>query len=151
MYISFMNEFEACPTEGALGLLTLLIKSGRFAESRLDQALGSEGLTFVKWRMLDALVIAGAPVSLGRLAEHLNCVKSNITQLTDRLESERSVKRVSDPEDRRSILMELTESGKRMHSRGLEALRSTTQALFSNSSEEERNSLRRLLVMLGGE
>lgn len=58
-----MNDFEACPTEGALGLLTLLIKSGRFAESRLDQALGSEGLTFVKWRMLDALVNAGSPLA----------------------------------------------------------------------------------------
>ena len=46
-----MNEFEACPTEGVLGLLTLLIRSGRFAESSLDQALDSVGLTFVKWRI----------------------------------------------------------------------------------------------------
>lgn len=144
-----MNEFEACPTEGALGLLALLIKSGRFAEARLDQALGSEGLTFVKWRMLDALVKAGAPLSLGRLAEHLNCVKSNITQLTDRLESEGTVKRVSDPEDRRSILMELTEAGRRMHSTGLEALGAATESIFSGSTEEERNSLRRLLGLLG--
>ena len=51
-----LSQFEACPTEGALGLLALLIKSGRFAESRLDEALDSIGLTFVKWRMLDAIV-----------------------------------------------------------------------------------------------
>jgi DNA-binding MarR family transcriptional regulator len=139
------NEFEACPTEGALGLLALLIKSGRFAESRLDQALDSAGLTFVKWRMLDAIVKAGSPVSLGKLAEHVNCVKSNITQLTDRLESEGKVRRVPDPDDRRSILMELTESGRIMHIAGLEALGMTSQRLFETSNEEERNLLRQLL------
>ena len=144
-----MNEFESCPTEGALGLLALLIKSGRFAESRLDQALNSAGLTFVKWRMLDAIVKAESPVSLGKLAEHLNCVKSNVTQLTDRLEAEGTVRRVSDPEDRRSILMELTESGRSMHKAGLEALQTTTRELFEESSEEQRNSLRRILKVLG--
>jgi DNA-binding MarR family transcriptional regulator len=146
-----MNEFDACPTDGTLGLLTLLIKSGRFAESRLDQALESAGLTFVKWRMLDALVKAKAPVSLGKLAEHLNCVKSNVTQLSDRLESEGIVRRVTDPEDRRSTLMELTESGRSMHGNGLEALQSTTRALFATSDESERDSLRRLLGLLSGD
>ena len=144
------NEFEACPTEGALGLLALLIKSGRFAESRLDEALDSAGLTFVKWRMLDAIVKAESPVSLGKLAEHLNCVKSNITQLTDRLESEGTVKRVSDPGDRRSILMDLTESGRSMHKSGLEALTRTTQTLFAVSNEEQRNVLRYLLETISG-
>jgi DNA-binding MarR family transcriptional regulator len=143
-----MNEFEACPTEGALGLLSLLIKSGRFAESRLDQSLDSAGLTFVKWRMLDALVNAKSPLSLGKLAEHLNCVKSNVTQLTDRLEAEGTVRRVSDPEDRRSILMELTESGRSMHKAGLEALAMATKTLFATSNEEQRNALRHLLEMI---
>ena len=145
-----MNEFESCPTEGPLGLLTLLIRSGRFAESRLDQSLDSAGLTFVKWRMLDALVKSTSPVSLGKLADHLNCVKSNVTQLTDRLESEGIVRRVSDLEDRRSILMELTESGRQMHRAGTEALESTTRKLFATSNEEQLNALRHILVMLGG-
>lgn len=145
-----MNEFEACPTDGALGLLSLLIKSGRFAESRLDQSLDSAGLTFVKWRMLDALVNAKSPLSLGKLAEHLNCVKSNITQLTDRLEAEGTVRRISDPEDRRSILMELTESGRSMHKAGVEALTMATRKLFAASNEEQRNALRHLLEMIYG-
>ena len=145
-----LSEFEACPTEGALGLLALLIKSGRFAESRLDEALGSVGLTFVKWSMLDAIVKAGSPIALGKLAEHLHCVKSNITQLTDRLESEGTVRRVSDPEDRRSTLMELTESGRSTHSGGLDALGKATQALFAASNEEERNVLRQLLETISG-
>jgi DNA-binding MarR family transcriptional regulator len=145
-----MNEFESCPTEGALGLLALLIKSGRSAESRLDQALNSAGLTFVKWRMLDAIVKAESPISLGKLAEHLNCVKSNVTQLTDRLEAEGTVRRVSDPDDRRSILMELTDSGRSMHRAGLEALQLTTRELFADSNEEQRNYLRRILEVFGG-
>ncbi len=145
-----MNQFDACPAEGALGLLALLIKSGRIAESRLDQALDSAGLTFVKWRMLDAIVKSGSTIALGKLAEHLRCVKSNVTQLTDRLESEGTVRRVSDPDDRRSTLIELTESGKGMHRAGLEALESVTRALFENFDEEQRNSLRLYLEMLEG-
>jgi DNA-binding MarR family transcriptional regulator len=145
-----MNDYGACPTDGTLGLLTLLIRNGRLAESRLDQALGSAGLTFVKWRMLDAIVKAESPVSLGKLAEHLHCVKSNVTQLTDRLEAEGTVRRVSDQEDRRSILMELTESGRNMHKAGLEALQSTTREFFASSSEEQRNSLRLFLETLSG-
>lgn len=143
-----MNEFQSCPTQGTLGLLTLLIKSGRFAETRLDQALESADLTFVKWRMLDALVNAKSPVSLGMLADHLSCVKSNITQLTDRLESEGTVRRVPDPEDRRSVLIELTDAGRSMHKAGLEALESTTRALFSGASDDQRDSLRDLLGLI---
>jgi DNA-binding MarR family transcriptional regulator len=100
--------------------------------------------------MLDAIVKAGSPISLGKLAEHLNCVKSNITQLTDRLESEGTVRRVSDPDDRRSTLMELTESGRSTHRGGLDALAKTTQALFAASNEEERNVLRHLLETISG-
>jgi DNA-binding MarR family transcriptional regulator len=77
-------------------------------------------------------------------------VKSNVTQLTDRLEAEGTVRRVSDQEDRRSILMELTESGRNMHKDGLEALQSTTREFFASSSEEQRNSLRRFLEILSG-
>jgi DNA-binding MarR family transcriptional regulator len=98
--------------------------------------------------MLDAIVNAKSPVSLGKLAEHLNCVKSNVTQLTDRLEAEGTVRRVSDMEDRRSILMELTESGRSLHKAGLDALAMATKAMFATSNEEQRNSLRDLLQMI---
>jgi DNA-binding MarR family transcriptional regulator len=145
-----MNEFDECPTEGALGLLTLLIKTGRLAESRLDEALASENLTFVKWRTLEALVKANSPVCLGELAKSINCVKSNVTQLADKLQAEGIVKRVADPNDRRSILIELTGQGSRVHQAGLKAMETTTRKLFSSSTEPDRIALRDLLGKLDG-
>ncbi len=143
-----MNEFAHCPTEGAIGLLALLITSGRLAEARLDDALSDAHLTFVKWRALDTLMKAGAPVPLKQLPAELHCVKSNVTQLIDSLEAERIVRRMPDPEDRRSVLVTLTVSGGRAHRAGREALESATQSLFSKFTEKDREALRKLLNTL---
>src|SRR5690349_14662117 len=137
-----MNGMEQCPTEGAIGLLALLIRSGRLAESRLDDALASAGLTFVKWRTVDGLLKAEEPVSLGTLAELVGCVRSNVTQLIDKLEVEGIVRRIPDSQDRRSILVEVTEKGREMHGAGRRALESVTQALFAPMDHEDREELR---------
>jgi DNA-binding MarR family transcriptional regulator len=151
MYNIVVNEFRQCPTEGAIGLLALLIKSGRLAESRLDDALASVDLTFVKWRTLDALVKAESPIPLGLLAERLSCVKSNVTQLVDKLEVEGAVQRASDREDRRSILVDLTDKGQWLHGAGRQALELATQALFHSFGDEDRAVLRQLLNALEGD
>lgn len=148
MYNLPVNEFSQCPTEGAIGLLSLLIKSGRLAESRLDDALYAVGLSFVKWRALDALVKAETPIPLKMLPAQLNCVKSNVTQLVDKLEEEKLLRRVAAPEDRRSILVELTGTGRNAHRCGREALEGATQKFFEPFSHEDRESLRQLLISL---
>ena len=143
-----MNEFSQCPTEGAIGLLALLIKSGRLAESRLDCALSRAGLTFVRWRALDALARAGEPIPLKLLPGELNCVKSNITQLVDKLESEGIVKRLPDPDDRRGILVELTAAGRDAHLAGRQALETATQDLFREFEASDREELRKSLLTI---
>jgi DNA-binding MarR family transcriptional regulator len=143
-----VNEFSHCPTEGAIGLLALLIQSGRLAEGRLDRELDAAGLTFVKWRALDTLAKADGPVALKLLPGELHCVKSNVTQLVDKLEDEKLVVRAPDTEDRRSILVELTAAGREAHRAGREALETATRSLFEGFLDEEREHLRRLLSQL---
>jgi DNA-binding MarR family transcriptional regulator len=140
-----MNEFSECPTEGAIGLLALLINSGRLAEGRLDNALGAVDLTFVKWRALDALVKLDAPASPTLLAEKLHCVKSNVTQLVDKLEAENIVRREADPADRRGTLVQLTCNGKRLHKTGRDALDLATQTLFAAVDDASKATLRSIL------
>lgn len=118
------------------------------AEARLDDALTSVGLTFVKWRAIDSLMMAGEPIPLKRLPEQLGCVKSNITQLVDKLEAEGILRRLPDPEDRRGTRVELTEKGRAAYTTGREALESATHALFANFSHEDSEALRRLLGLL---
>ena len=80
-------------------------------EEKLESALGSVGLSMAKHSALSKLAEAGEPLTLSDLAERLSCVRSNITQLVDRLEADGLVRRVDDPADRRSVRAELTPLG----------------------------------------
>ena len=50
------------------------------------------------------------PISLSELAEKLTCVRSNVTQLVDRLEADGLAKRADDPADRRAVRAKVTAS-----------------------------------------
>ena len=80
-------------------------------EEKLESALGSVGLSMAKHSALSKLAEAGEPLTLSDLAERLSCVRSNITQLVDRLEADGLVRRLDDPADRRSVRAELTPLG----------------------------------------
>jgi DNA-binding MarR family transcriptional regulator len=58
------------------------------------------------------------PISLSELAEKLTCVRSNVTQLVDRLEADGLVKRIDDPTDRRAVRAEVTPLGRERYSVG---------------------------------
>lgn len=80
------------------------------------------GLSMAKHSALSRLQEAGEPLTLSELAERLSCVRSNITQLVDRLEADGLVRRVADPSDRRSVRAELTALGREKHAAGASEL-----------------------------
>jgi DNA-binding MarR family transcriptional regulator len=75
-------------------------------------------------------------------------VRSNITQLVDRLEAEKLVVRVDDPQDRRSIRAELTAEGRKRHAAGLRALRQAEKELTARLPDRDREALLRVLGSL---
>src|SRR3954462_1260350 len=97
----------ASPSIGMSSLLHAASSVESFLESRLSAA----GLSIPKLAALNRLVEAGDSLPLGQLAERLACVKSNVTQLVDRLEADGLVTRAPDPGDRRSRLAALTAAG----------------------------------------
>ena len=88
-----------------------LIGAAHEIERQLEEALASVNLSGAKFAALSALSSEGQPVSLSDLAAKLTCVRSNITQLVDRLEKDGLVKRTDDPSDRRGVRAELTPLG----------------------------------------
>src|SRR4030081_3531772 len=100
--------------------MTAAARTGLFAvlhaanslEARVEARLAEIGLSLPKLAALHQLTQAGDSLPLGQLAERLACVKSNVTQLVDRLEGDGLVTRAADPSDRRSRLAVITESGK---------------------------------------
>ena len=113
--------------------------------SRLETALEPVGLSLAKFRVLAQLASADEPLPLSTLAEHSACVRSNITQLVDRLEAEKLVVRVHDPHDRRLVRAALTSEGRARHAAGVEALDRAEREMFPGGRREE---LARLLSVL---
>ncbi len=125
-----------------------LIFSLHVVEERLEVALEPFGLSVAKFGVLAKLVAAGESLPLGMLAERMACVRSNMTQLIDRLEADKLVRRVADPGDRRSIRAELTKEGRDRYTAALRTVEQVERELFSGLPEDQQDVLLRLLGSL---
>jgi DNA-binding MarR family transcriptional regulator len=146
-----MNDSSATPHPVPAPMAFLLIGSVHQLEARLEAALGQVGLSLAKFGVIARLVAAGEPVALGCLAERCSCVRSNMTQLVDRLEAERLVERVSDPDDRRSVRAALTDLGRLRHGEGSRILATAEGTIFAGLEDAERETLVRLVRRVGQE
>jgi DNA-binding MarR family transcriptional regulator len=117
-------------------------------EERLEAALEPLGLSVAKFGVLAKLVAAGESLPLGTLAERMACVRSNMTQLIDRLEAEKLVRRVADPGDRRSIHAELTREGRERYAGALNIIEQAERELFSGLPRDQQDILLKLLGSL---
>jgi DNA-binding MarR family transcriptional regulator len=129
------------------GLFAVLHASG-VLESRMEAQLAEVGLSLAKLAALRQLSLAGDSLPLGQLADRLACVKSNVTQLIDRLEGDGFVSREADPNDRRSCLAVLTDAGRAAFVRGRTVQQQAERELFGALSAEESDQLHALLAKL---
>ena len=129
------------------GFFAVLHTSG-VLETRVESKLSDVGLSIAKLAALHVLAKAGESLPLGQLAERLSCVKSNVTQLVDRLEADGLVSRAADSNDRRSRLAVLTAAGRKAYAKGIEIQSQAERELFSALSNEESKKLHELLAKL---
>jgi DNA-binding MarR family transcriptional regulator len=135
MYYSYMNDKIAYS----------LMHAAHSIESRFDEALGSVNLSGPKFAALSVLVAEDQPISLSDLAEKLTCVRSNVTQLVDRLEADRLVKRTDDPADRRGVRAEVTKFGRERHAAGLKVVNRVHEEVAKQLSTVDQSALKRAL------
>jgi DNA-binding MarR family transcriptional regulator len=114
-----------------------LLHAASSVENFVEAKLSAVGLSIPKLAALNRLVEAGDSLPLGQLAERLACVKSNVTQLVDRLEADGFVTRAPDPNDRRSRLAVITESGRTAYVEGARIQHAAEQQLFSALSDDD--------------
>jgi len=131
------------------GLFAVLHTSS-VLESRVEAKLSEIGLSLAKLAALHRLSEAGESLPLGQLAERLSCVKSNVTQLVDRLEADGLVARAADPNDRRSRLAVLTDAGRAAYEKGRRIQLDTEEVLFGALTPDESATLHMLLAKLKG-
>jgi DNA-binding MarR family transcriptional regulator len=140
-----VNESAKQPPMNLMGIL----HAAHAAENEIEAKLNAAGLSFAKLLALKALADAGEPIPLGQLAERLACVKSNITQLIDRLEADGFVARKSDPQDRRAKLAVLTAAGRRACEEGTRVQAEAERDVLAGLSRDELKQLHGLMAKLG--
>ena len=119
-----------------------------------NETLEQLGLTLSDWHVLTALRWSGEPYrrKAGWLARRADLTSGAMTSRLDALEKEGLVRRIRDPEDRRSVLVELTEKGRQKHEQAM-AIQAPKEALLADaltaSEKEQLNSLlRRVMITL---
>ena len=137
----------ASQTEATPGMFDLM-HAASAVEAYVEERLSAVGLSLPKLAALDRLVTAGDSMPLGQLADRLKCVKSNVTQLVDRLEADGLVTRAPDPNDRRSRLAVITEQGKQLYGQGSRIQQDAERQLFSDLSPDDGARLAEIFAKL---
>jgi len=129
-------------------VIRLFLQTAQVIEERLETALVEVDLSVAKYSALKQLAAAAEPLSLSDMAARLVCVRSNVSQLVDRLEADGLVRRVEDPRDRRCVRAALTDLGRERQAAGERRLESVRDEIVEVLSEVDRGALERALERL---
>ncbi len=135
------------------GIVDRIMGISRRLRRSMDETLKGFDLTWEEWKLLCALRNHGEPYRLspGQLAQAQDLSSGAMTSRLDRLEEVGLVRRMPNPDDRRGLLIELTEAGHRIwhESVGAQAEKEAliAAAALADSEREQLNAyLRRLMI-----
>jgi DNA-binding MarR family transcriptional regulator len=116
----------------------------------LDETLSEFGLDTAEYKALSALSQAGPPhrSTPGRLARRMDLSSGAMTNRLDRLEEAGLVRRVPDPDDRRGVLVELTDAGQAAWEQSVSAQAEKESLIAAALSAKEKQQLNALLRRL---
>jgi DNA-binding MarR family transcriptional regulator len=110
----------------------------------LDETLSEHGLSEGEWKVLGHLQLDGPPhrKPVGQLARWGDLSSGAMTNRIGRLEQAGLVRRLPDPDDRRGVLVELTDAGARAWEQSVSAA-----AALSVKEKQQLNALLRRLML----
>ena len=132
---------------GALQVTARLSRIGPLLARRQEDVFGRFGLSRGEVGALSALRISGPPYRLSptRLAKGLMLSSAGITSRIDRLERRGLVRRLDDPDDRRGVIIELTDDGRDVVDEAVAALAISDRQLLERLDPQEVEQLEGLL------
>lgn len=95
-----------------------------------------------------SVAASGVNPTQRELSEFLDLDPSQVVALVDVLERRGLVERLTDPRDRRSRLIAVTEEGHRVEQRGYELTQASDREVLAGLSPAERDQLRDLLTRI---
>jgi DNA-binding MarR family transcriptional regulator len=138
---------------GALQVTGRLSRIGPLLARRQESVFSRFGLNRGEVGALSALRIAGPPHRLSptRLGRGLMLSSAGVTSRIDRLERRGLVRRLADPDDRRGVIVELTDQGLEVVDEAVAAVTISDRQLLERLDTEEMAQLEAILrKLLGG-
>jgi DNA-binding MarR family transcriptional regulator len=128
-------------------VLSRVTRLARHLDLARRAAFAEHGLETWEFDVLSALRRAGPPYELspGRLLRETMVTSGTMTNRVDRLASQGLVERLPDPDDRRGVLVRLTDSGRSRVDAALEGLLSHERRLLAGLPSRDRVTLATLL------
>ena len=133
-----------------VGVVARVGRLARFLDQGLERVFAEYGLRREGWDVLASLRRAGPPYRLSPTALYLGLMRTSgaMTNRLHRLEQAGLVRRVADPADARSLLVELTEQGSRLVDELAPRHLANERALIGALSAPEQEQLATLLAKL---
>jgi DNA-binding MarR family transcriptional regulator len=130
-----------------MGIVGRISRLSLVVEKELEPVFAQFGLNHWSFDMLATLRRAGAPYRLSptELFRSMMVTSGTMTNRIDRLTEKGLVRRVPDPEDRRGILVELTQQGRELIDRALISHVANEARLLQPLAREEQQNLATLL------
>jgi DNA-binding MarR family transcriptional regulator len=134
------------------GIVDRISGISRRLHRTMDETLHEFGLDSAEHRALSVLTQAGPPhrSTPGRLAERMDLSSGAMTNRLDRLEQAGLIRRLPDPDDRRRVVVELTDHGRETYREavGVQAKKEAlvTAALNEREKAQLNNLLRQLML-----
>ena len=136
---------------GVEGIVERIEILKRYLDRAMQETLEAYDLSHGEWKLLAHLRRAGPPYrgKPGKLAKRLGLSSGAMTNRLDNMERRGVIRRVDDPDDRRGVIVELTEEGRHLWDEtvGVQAEKESVvgQALTVAEREQLNDLLRRLM------
>jgi DNA-binding MarR family transcriptional regulator len=128
------------------GIVVRIEKLHRHFQEAFRASLGEAGLTKEEWKVLMAL--HGSVRSHGWLCHDLDVSTGAMTNRLDKLEGRGLIRRTPDPNDRRGVLLELTDTGQSQLEEYVEAGAGRERELVDDLTAAEKRELNQLMSKL---
>lgn len=116
---------------------TSIMRAQQIVLAAVDEALQPLGLTFARYEALMLLSFTRAgELPLGKMGPRLMIHPTSVTNIVDRLEQDRLVRRRPHPTDGRVTLAAITPAGRSLAARATEAVNATRFALGPLSEDQ---------------
>lgn len=125
-----------------------LVRTESLVAAELDRILRSYGLTGPGFNVLMIIEGAGRPLSPCEIGDRRLVTRGTVTGLLDTLEKQGLVRRTPHPDDRRMLLIEITEQGRTLLAETRNELFPAQTKMMSVLSERQQDTFVRLLGKL---